>query len=471
MYRAALLFSLVAAAASQAVLGQGVSERRVGSAPARTVVLIPVNNQAITPVTARFIRRGLRESVEARAECVVIELDTPGGLVDATRDIVIDILSSEVPVVVYVSPAGGRAASAGLFITLASHIAAMAPGTHIGAAHPVQLPALPMGPQSPSRPTGEDEDDNGAESGSIMEGKLVSDTKAWAKSLAELRNRNAEWAVLAVTESEAIIAREAMEKGVIDVIAADLDDLLSQIDGREVKMPQGSVRLGTAGAEVRTIEMWWGESLLSTISNPSVAFLLLILGFYGILFEIYSPGWGVGGTLGVICLLLGFFALAVLPVSYVGLALIVLALSLFVAEACVPSFGALTLGGCVCLILGGLMLVESPAGFMRVSWSVILPITVATASITVFLVSRIVEAHRSPVQTGGESLWGERVTVKDAFVAGDGEYRGTILVHGEYWQAVSAQPVAAGARVVIADLHGLTLQVELVGTSEETGSG
>jgi membrane-bound serine protease (ClpP class) len=304
-----------------------------------------------------------------------------------------------------------------------------------------------------------------------MEMKYVSDTRAWARSLAELRNRNADWAALAVTDSDAIVAEEALDKGVIEVIAADLDDLLLQIDGRTVELPQGRVRIATANVEIRTIEMWWGESLLSTISNPNVAFLLLILGFYGILFEFYSPGWGVSGTLGIVCLLLGFFALAVLPVSYAGLALIFLALGLFVAEAYVTSFGALTLGGCICLILGGLMLVESPAGFMRVSWTVILPMALATALITLFLLSRIVKAHRSRVQTGGEGLCGQRVMVRDAFDVGDGQYRGLVFVHGEYWQASSALPVAAGAEVEIKQLHGLILEVHPVGTPEEAGPG
>jgi membrane-bound serine protease (ClpP class) len=413
----------------------------------------------------------LRESVEARAECVVIELDTPGGLVDPTRAIVIDILSSEIPVVVYVSPAGGRATSAGMFIVLASHIAAMAPGTHIGAAHPVLLPALSESPQKGSPPTDKDSDDDSPTPGSVMEIKSVNDTKAWARSLAELRGRNADWAALAVTDSDAIVAHEAMEQGVVEIIAADLEDLLSQIDGRTVELPQGSVRIATARARVRTVEMWWGESFLSTLSNPNVAFLLLMLGFYGILFEFYTPGWGISGTLGIVCLVLSFFALAVLPVSYAGLALIVLALGLFVAEAFVTSFGALTLGGCLCLILGGLMLVESPAGFMRVSWSVVLPIAVATALITVFLVSRIVRVHRSRVQTGSESLRGTRVIVKDGFDADKGRYRGMIFVHGEYWQAVSSQPVSAGARVEIRELQGLTMHVEPVCSAEDTGSG
>lgn len=422
------------------------------------VICARLDNQPVTPATARYVSRALREAEQANAECFVLLLDTPGGLVESTRGIVTDILASDVPVVVYVSPAGGRAASAGLFITQAAHVAAMAPGTHIGAAHPVQLGGLPtQPPASPEPDGGNDSDRNG---GSALEKKLVNDTSTWARSLAELRGRNAQWAELAVTESRSIVAREALEDNVVDLIATDLDDLLAQLDGRELILARRTVRLNTAGAEVRTVEMWWGESLLGVISNPNVAFLLLIFGFYGILFEIYTPGWGVSGTLGMICLLLGFFALAVLPVNYVGLALIALALGLFVAEAFVASYGTLTLGGCICLVLGALMLVESPGGFMQVSLWVAVPVAVATALITLFLVSRIVRAHRSPVQTGGEALARQEATAKEAFTASGDEYHGTVFLHGEYWRAVSPQPVAAGQSVRVNHLKGLTLIVE-----------
>jgi membrane-bound serine protease (ClpP class) len=424
------------------------------------VVHARLDDQVISPVTARFLKRALREAQQLEAECLVIELNTPGGLLASTQEMVTTILASEVPVVVYVSPAGGRAASAGLFITLASHIAAMAPGTHIGAAHPVSLPGfLPTSPPSSPKPSGGESEEDERDVPSVMEQKVISDTRAWVRSLAKLRGRDAAWAELAVTESRAIIASEALEQGVIDLIASDVDDLLAQIDGREVEVPRRTVRLRTSDADIRTFEMWWGESVLAVIANPTVAYLLLILGFYGILFEIYTPGWGVGGTLGVLCLLVGFFALAILPVNYAGLALILLAMGLFIAEAFVASFGLLTLGGCVCLILGGLMLIDSPAGFTRISWTVVVPVALATALITLFLVTRVISAHRRQVQTGSEGMLGQRAITKEPFRGGEGEYRGTVFLHGEYWQAVCTTPLDSDQQVDVTNREGLTLTV------------
>ncbi len=413
-----------------------------------------LDDEPITPVTARYIERALREAASARAACLVLELDTPGGLVTSTQRIVKDILGSRVPVVVYVAPPGARAASAGVFITLASHVATMAPGTHIGAAHPVSIGGMPGTPPADTT--------SGRQQGGVMEEKILNDAVAWARSLAELRGRNAEWAALAVTESRSITATEAVAENVIDLIAEDLDDLLAQLDGREVTLPGGPAVLRTAGAEVRAVPMWWGEQLLAVLSNPNVAFLLLMFGFYGVLFEFYTPGWGVGGTLGAICLVLGFFGLAVLPINYAGLLLIALALGLFVAEAFFPSFGALTLGGVVCLVLGGLMLVDSPTGLLRVSMAVVVPVALATGAITLFLVGGVVKAMRGRVQTGSEGMLGSEVVAHEAFVPVEGRYRGMVLAHGELWQAVSAAPVAAGDAVEITDREGLTLFVKAV---------
>jgi membrane-bound serine protease (ClpP class) len=358
-----------------------------------------------------------------------------------------------------------------VFIALASHVAAMAPGTHIGAAHPVEIRGLPISPPEPSRPSPEtpagekdkdkrDKDQGEARRpGSALEEKIVNDTTAWARALAELRGRNAEWAASAVRQSRSISASEAIREGVVDFQAQDFDDLLEKLQGREVKLPRGTVPLSTAGVQVRTHEMWWGERVLAVLATPNVAFLLLIFGFYGILFELYTPGWGVSGTLGAICLVLGFFALAVLPINYVGLALLALALLMFAAEAFVPSHGALALGGTVCLVLGGLMLVDSPAGFLRVSLSVVLPVAAATGLIALFLVSRIVRAHRGRVQTGGEELLGADAVALEAFSHDGAGYRGTVRTHGELWRAISQTPLAAGQRVAIESREGLTLRV------------
>jgi len=311
-------------AALLALTGRGEPGVQVQSAPVYPVFTARVE-APITPVTANFIERAIREADEAHAACLVIELDTPGGLMESTRQIVKNMLASSVPIVVYVSPRGARAASAGVFITLASHVAAMAPATHIGAAHPVQIGGSPG--QSPQK----EENDAEQEGGGVMEDKIVNDAKAWARSLAELRGRNADWAEAAVTQSESIPSTEALDLNVIDYLADDLIDLLDMIDSLEVQTQTGSVSLRTANAPVQAVEMWWGEKILSILSDPNLAFLLLMLGFYGILFEFYTPGWGIAGTTGAICLVLAFFGLAVLPINYAGLVLIIISAGLFVA--------------------------------------------------------------------------------------------------------------------------------------------
>src|SRR5918996_363726 len=425
------------------------------------VLKVQLRNEAITPVTARFITRAIRQAEEQRAAALVIVLDTPGGLVDSTREIVGAILQSRVPVVVYVAPAGARAASAGVFITMAAHIAAMAPGTTIGAAHPVQIGGLPGSPpQQPERQTDEKKNGETPRTTTPMEDKIVNDTVAWARALAELRGRNADWATRAVKESISAPASEALKENAVDLIAADLNDLLGKIDGRDISLIGGTLKLQVAGADVREHEMWWGERVLALLANPTIAFLLLIFGFYGILFELYTPGWGVGGTVGVICLVLGFFALSVLPINYVGLALIVIALTMFIAEAFVPSYGFLTLGGVVCLILGGFMLVDSPAGFMRISLWTLIPVALATAAITFFLVGSIVKSHRSPVRMGSEAMVQTEARADEDFVTDGSLYRGRVHTHGELWNAVSETPVRAGDALQVARRDGLTLHVQ-----------
>jgi membrane-bound serine protease (ClpP class) len=422
-----------------------------GETPRPVVFQVRLDGDAITPATARFIDRAIRQAEREGAACLVIILDTPGGLVDSTRDVVKSILGSRVPVVVFVAPSGARAASAGVFIVQAAHVAAMAPGTNIGAAHPVRVGGLPGSPPA-------DEKEGGAKT--PMEEKVVNDTIAWARSLAELRGRNAEWAARAVRESASVPASEAAREKAIDLLADDVADLLAKIDGREVNLPSGVARLRTGGAEVRPVEMWWGERVLTILSNPNIAFLLMIFGFYGILFELYTPGWGVAGTLGVVCLVLAFFSLAILPINYVGLALIVVALALFAAEVFVTSYGALTVGGLVCLVLGGVMLVDSPAGFEGVSLRVLLPVAAATAAVTLFLVGSIVRAHRRRVQTGSEALVGTGAVAAENFVPEGQHYAGLVRTHGELWKAVSPAPVAAGDALTIRGSRGLTLTVE-----------
>jgi len=425
-----------------------------------TVLQVRLDNQAMTPISARFIERAIGRAEQEAAECLIIILDTPGGLVEPTRTTVKHILRSEVPVVVYVAPSGARAASAGVFVTLAAHVAAMAPGTTIGAAHPVQIGGLPATPPEDSD-SPDKEENNGEASRAATPGeeKIVNDTVAWARALAQLRDRNAEWAARAVRESISAPASEAVEERAVDLVARDVQELLDKIDGREVALPSGARRLNTADAQIRTFEMWWGERILAMISNPNVAFLLLMFGFYGILFELYSPGWGVAGTLGIVCLLMALLTLAILPINAVGLALIAVALALFVAEAFIISYGALTAGGVVCLMLGAMMLVDSPAGFQRVSLWVVLPVALATALITVFLVGSVVKAHRGRRLTGAEALIGAEAIAEEPFSGEDGRYAGMVRVDGELWKAVSSTPAAVGERLTIQDRQGLTLVV------------
>jgi membrane-bound serine protease (ClpP class) len=473
--RRSCLFCLLFATA--AVIGQKQADAAdQATAPPSLVVHLRLDDQAITPATVRFMRRGIRNAAELKAECIVIEINTPGGVLQSTQEFVVDMLASKVPIVVYVSPSGARAASAGVFITLASHVAAMAPGTRIGAAHPVAIGGLPFSPPQPPQPTespatpDEKSDDTERKTLTASEQKLVNDTVAWAKSLAELRGRNAQWAAQSVSESDVLVATEAVELRVVDLEASDLHDLLRKIDGKEIELsgPNGttiSTTLQTADATLHEIEMWWGEQLLAVISDPNVSLLLMLFGVYGIIFEFYSPGWGVAGTLGVVSLVLGFFGLSVLPVNYSGLALILIALALFVAEAFVTSYGALAIGGVACLILGGTMLVDSPTGFLHVSLEILVPVAVATAIVTVFLVSRIVKAQRSRVQTGSEAMIGLEAVAQNEFVVQDDAFAGQVQVHGEFWRALSPRKIAQGQHVRVEGREGLTLKVDRNGRS------
>lgn len=413
---------------------------------ATTIIRLRIDDDAITPITARYVERGLREAVDVGAHAVLLELDTPGGLVQSTRRIVRSIIGSPVPFIVYVSPSGSRAASAGVFITLAAHVAAMAPATHIGAAHPVQ-----MGGSAQQSDTTD---------ASVMDEKIVNDARAWARALASLRGRNADWAEAAVSESESITADEALALNVVDLLAADVRDLLRQADGDTVALANDQRRLRTADASIVAVDPWWGERALAAIANPNVAFLLLILGFYGLLFEFYSPGWGIAGSIGALCLLLGFTGMAVLPINLIGIILLIAGLALFVAEAFVPSFGALTLGGIVCLSLGGLMLIDSPTGVVEVSATVAVPVAVATGLIAFFLMGQIVKTHRGRIQSGAETMVGEMARVDETFSPSNDHYEGLVFTHGELWSAVSEVPLQEGARARITAREGLTLRVE-----------
>lgn len=392
-------------------------------------------NGVVNPVADRFINDAIKTAEDDGAQCLIIELDTPGGLMESMHSIKKNILASEVPVVVFVSPGGARAASAGVWITLSSHIAAMAPGTHIGAAHPVAM--------------------GGGEISEDMEQKLVNDAVADIRSLAEKRGRNADWAEEAVRQSVSITEKEALEEGVIDVIVDDLRSLLNAIDGREVRLADGECLLETRDVEIRRINMSLRYRILDTISNPNVAYILLMLGFYGLFFELSNPGSILPGVVGGICLILAFFALHTLPINYAGLLLIIFALILFIAEIKVPSYGLLTVGGIISMILGSIMLIKTPAEFLRISWMTIIPAVIVTVAFFVFAMGMALRARLKKPTTGQEGLVGEVGIAKSKL-----DPKGKIFVHGEFWNAFSDEPIEEGEEVVVEEVQRMKLKVK-----------
>ncbi|MDX1778487.1 MAG: nodulation protein NfeD, partial [Thermodesulfobacteriota bacterium] len=357
----------------------------ISYAQANQVDVITIDG-VIDPVDAEFITKIIERSTSAGAECLIIQMDTPGGLDLAMRSIIKEIMGSDIPVIVYVSPGGARAASAGALITIAAHIAAMAPGTNIGAAAPVALGGGKM------------EDD--------MAAKVKNDAAAYAESIATKRNRNKEWAIKAVRESVSITENEALEIKVIDLIADNVNDLLSQIDGREVKTEAGVKVLNTKDSTVNYIEMGLREKVLNTLSNPNIAYILFLVGLLGLYFELSNPGAIFPGILGGICLILAFFAFQTLPINYAGVLLIILSVILFILEVKVTSFGMLTVGGIITLTLGSLMLFDSPLPFLRVSFSVLIPVVVITSLCFILVISLAIKAYTKKPTTGKKGLVG-----------------------------------------------------------------
>jgi len=428
MYRiialCALLFSLLVVSASAA-----------GEHPADSAVVRALGVRgAINPVTASFLKRNLADAARKGDRLVLVEMDTPGGLDTAMREVVKDILASPVPVAVHVAPSGARAASAGAVICLAADICAMAPGTNIGAAHPVSL--------------GEKQD-------KVMEEKVVNDAEAYAEGLANHRGRNAAVARRMVQESLSLSAERARDEKVIDLVVADRAGLLKQLDGWKISGGEGSVQLRLAGAVVREEGMTARERILDAIGNPNVAYVLLMLGFLGIFFELSNPGVILPGVIGGISLILAFFALQTLPVNYAGVLLILLALVLFIAEIKIVSHGMLTVGGVIAMVLGSLLLFESPEPYLRVSWQVIAITVIAVSSFSVFAVTMAVRAHRRKPTTGGEGLVGERGKALSAI-----DPEGRVFIHGEYWDAWSDEPLAEGDRVTVVAVEGMRIKVK-----------
>jgi membrane-bound serine protease (ClpP class) len=395
----------------------------------------------INPVVVEYMIESIERAEAERATAVIFQLDTPGGLVESTRLIVKALLNANVPTVVYVSPSGARAASAGTFITMAAHVAAMAPGTNIGAAHPV---------------SGEGKDIEGD-----MRQKAENDLAAFARSIADKRGRNADWAEQAVRESVSITETEALDQKVIDLIAEDVPDLLAKLDGRKVSLPDGEVSLETAEATVRYQHMSWRQRVLAVLSHPQFALMLLSLGSLGLLIELYNPGLIFPGVIGAISLLLAFYSLQTLPINYAGLALIGLALVMFILETQVASFGMLTVGGIISMFLGSLMLVNSSADYLRIPLSTIILVVGTTAAVFIFIIGAAVGSLKRQPVSGQEGMIGETGTVMERI-----DPAGTVFVHGTLWKARSASPIEAGETVRVVRVEGLKLTVDKV--KEET---
>jgi membrane-bound serine protease (ClpP class) len=401
--------------------------------PAGEVLVITVDG-VINPVASEYIEKSIGRANRTHAEALVIELDTPGGLDTSMRKIVKAIIGSAVPVVVYVSPSGARDASAGVFITMAAHVAAMAPGTNIGAAHPVSV--------------GEKLDKTMAE-------KVTNDAAAYIRSLAERNGRNAEWAEEAVRKSVSITDSEALKEHVIDIVSSDLNSLLETIDGRTVNTVSGKRVLRTAGAVIVSQEMGWRDRILNFISDPSVAYMLMLLGFYGLFFEFTNPGTIFPGVAGAIFLILAFYSFQTLPVNYAGLLLIILGLVLFILEIKIVSHGILTIGGIISMVLGSLMLFESPAPFFRLSLYLVLPTVLVTALFFTITFSLAYRAFRTKPITGREGLIGMEGTAKTD-ITREG---GMVLVQGELWSAYSDELIIKGDKVVVQAVADLKMKV------------
>ena len=414
---------------------------------------------AIGPASADYLARGIDKASEARAKLVVIEMDTPGGLDTSMRDIIKAILASPVPVATYVSPQGARAASAGTYILYASHIAAMTPATNLGAATPVELV-----PGSVPGGTPEKKGEKSAEAPpqDAKSKKVVNDAAAYIRGLAELRGRNAEWAERAVREAVSLSAAAALQAKVVDVVAVDLDDLLKQIHGRKVKLGTGEITLDTVGLAVTRVEQDWRSHLLAVIGDPGIAYILLLLGVYGLIYEFMNPGMLFPGVVGGICLLLALFALQLMPISYDRLlALIILGIAMMAAEAFLPSFGALGLGGLIAFVLGSVMLIDTDLPGYGVSWALIAPLAATSALLSFAVGGMALRARKRPVLTGAEELLGAVGEVLE-----DIETEGWARVHSETWRVKSRVPLARGARVLVTARHGLILEVESINSKE-----
>ena len=427
--------------------------------PASASVWVMTLDGPIGPALSDWFVRSLEEANKASATLFVLQLNTPGGLDSAMRDMIRGILDSRVPVATYVSPSGSRAASAGTYILYASHIAAMAPATNLGAATPVQIGGG-GGLPSPSSPGDQSEDDEGAaaspDSASALHRKRVNDAVAYIRGLAELRDRNADWAEKAVREAVSLSSSDALAKGVIDLKATDLNDLLAQLDGQALSWGDQAVSLALADAQLHQVERDWRTDFLAIVTDPSIAYLLLLVGIYGLVLEFSNPGMGVPGVLGAICLLLALYALQMLPVSYVGLGAVLVAL-----EAISPSFGVFGIGGVIAFVIGSIMLMDTDLPAFRIALPVIAAVGVGSLLLVGLFVRLAVKAHEGPPVTGADTLVGQTAVALDDF-----EDDGQVRVLGEIWHARSQQPVRRGQLLQVTNRSDLMLDVKPDGKEE-----
>jgi len=400
--------------------------------------VISINvNEGINPSTAEFIHQGIEKAQKENAQCLVINLNTPGGLLTSTRDIITNIMQSSVPVIVYVSPTGAHAGSAGVFITMSANIAAMAPGTNIGAAHPVDMQG---------------------KSDAVMNEKIVNDAAAFLRTIAEKRNRNVQWAEDAVRNSVAITEQEALQKNVINLIAVNEKDLLTQLDGKQIQLENGSKILHTKNATVEALEMGFFQKVLSRISDPNIAYIIMMLGFYGLLFELFSPGAIFPGIIGVICLILAFYSMSSMPVNYAGLALIIFGIILYLLEIKVISHGLLAIGGTISVLLGSMILFRtSPVNnFVSLSWSVIFSVTAFSVLFFLFIITMGLRAQRAKPVSGENAMIGQTAVTLTAL-----DPHGQVSLMGEIWSAISlSQKININQKVIIKEVKELTLYVQ-----------
>lgn len=402
---------------------------------AESFVMLATYDGVINPVSAEYLHDALISAQESGAQALIIRLNTPGGLDTSMRLIIKDITGAAIPVIVYVSPSSGRAASAGVFITMAAHIAAMAPGTNIGAAHPVAM--------------------SGGETDKTMKEKMENDSVAYLKSIAEQRGRNVAWAEDAVRKSLSVTEGEALKLKVIDLVAENIPALLTRLDGRSITLQNGPTVLHTATAAVRDFPMGLRLEFLKTLSDPNIAYLLMTIGTIGIIAELYNPGATLPGVVGAISLILAFYSFQSLPVNYAGMLLFLLGIVFFILEASVTSYGLLGIGGVVSMLLGSVMLIKTDAEFLQISWSVILPVVILMGAFSLLIVGMGLRAMRQRPVTGREEMVGLVGIAKTALTP-----HGQLAVHGELWEAVSERPLQAGEEAEVTGVEGLRLHVK-----------